>query len=467
MEKNEYTPTTPAERAALAEARERDARRQKAFAATKNYAAAGTAIQTKRPAAVSQTAKNESASASPAYGGAPRKARTRTADNAHPTANGARRTGGMYQPAGEARQTAKDTRQMVSGARQTTGGARTAESGRTQNQIPVRPAPKTPRTQSAAHVPARTSYGYGADADERADTNEFPTYVHAGKKGGYKPPKPKKRRVAPYRRKKLDPRFRAALLALGALLLIFLVLFFCGVRYTGSACADGRTIKFFGIVRSGAPESGWISASDPGGQRTRGRLTEGNTITYSDGSMYVGGFEDYKKEGQGTLTYANGDVYTGLFADDRKNGYGTLTYAGGDVYEGNFENDYPSGAGKMTYADGSVYEGQFAAGRKNGSGVYTSGAASFEGTYVNDVKEGYGKQVFANGDVYEGNYKNDMRNGQGTYTFANGETYTGSFKDNQLTGEGTYTWPSGRTITGIFENGVIISSTAGSNTVGG
>lgn len=33
MEKNEYTPTTPQERAALAEAREREARRQKALAA--------------------------------------------------------------------------------------------------------------------------------------------------------------------------------------------------------------------------------------------------------------------------------------------------------------------------------------------------------------------------------------------------------------------------------------------------
>lgn len=461
MEKNEYTPTTPAERAALAEARERDARRKKAFAATKNHAAVGTKVPSKRPAAVSQTAKNESVpTAAPADGSAPRKARMQTVGNTYPAANGTRRTGGMSQPVGETRQPVKDTRQTVS-------GTRTAERGQTQNRISVRPAPKTPYTRSAAHIPARTSYGYGPDADERSDTNEFPTYVHTGKKGGYKPPKPKKRRVVPYRRKKLDPRFRAALLALGALLLIFLVLFFCGVRYTGSTCDDGRTIKFFGIVRSGAPESGWLSASDPDGQRTRGRLTEGNTITYSDGSVYVGGFEDYKKEGQGTLTYANGDVYTGLFADDRKNGYGTLTYAGGDVYEGNFENNFPSGAGKLTYADGSVYEGQFAAGRKNGNGVYTSGAASFEGTYVNDVKEGFGKQIFANGDVYEGNYKNDMRNGQGTYTFANGETYTGNFKDNQLTGEGTYTWPSGRTITGTFENGVIISSTAGSNTVGG
>lgn len=433
MEKNEYTPTTPAERAALAEARERDARRQKAFAAAKTHAAVGTAVQTKRPAEVSQTAKNEPVSAAAsAYGGAPRKART----------------------------------QAVGDTRRTAGGARTAVRGQPQNRNPARLTPKTSHTQGAAHISARTSYGYGGYGDDRTDTNEFPTYVHAGKKGGYKPPKPKKRRVAPYRRKKLDPRFRAALLALGALLLIFLVLFFCGVRYTGSVCDDGRTIKFFGIVRSGAPQSGWISASDPNGQRIRGRLTDENTITYLDGSVYVGGLDDYKKEGQGTLTYANGDVYTGLFADDRKNGYGTLTYIGGDVYEGNFENDLPSGAGKLTYADGSVYEGQFAAGRKNGSGVYTSGAASFEGTYVNDVKEGYGKQVFANGDVYEGNYKNDMRNGQGTYTFSNGETYTGGFKDNQLTGEGTYTWPSGRTITGVFENGVIISSTTGGNTIG-
>lgn len=408
MEKNEYTPTTPQERAALAEAREREARQQKALAAgSVSFRQAGTAVQSRN--APSSTALKEPARA-PAYTGAGAVRR--------PQAN----TAAKIQPRKQSAQ----------------------------------PAPKTAGAPSSAARAVRTSRP--AAPEGRGDTNEFPAYVHTGVKGGYKPPKPKKRRIAPYRRKKLDPRFRAAILAVGALFLIFLILFFCGVRYTSSACSDGRTVKFFGIVREKEAQSGWISVSGSDTQRQRGRLTDGNTITYSDGSVYIGGIHNFKKEGQGTLTYVNGDVYEGQFADDQINGVGKLTYASGDVYEGNFENGLPSGTGKLTYTDSSTYEGQFAAGRKNGAGVYTNGASSFEGTYVNDVKEGYGKQTFANGDVYEGNYKNDMRNGQGTYTFANGETYTGGFKDNQLTGEGTYTWPSGRTITGVFENGVILNS---------
>lgn len=410
MEKNEYTPTTPKERAALAEAREREARRQKALAAgsASSRPAGGTAVQSRN--APAGAALKEPAKA-PAYTGAGAVRR--------PPANAAAK----IQP---------------------------------RKQQPAHPAPKTSGAPSSAVRAVRTSRP--AASEGRGDTNEFPAYVHTGVKGGYKPQKPKKRRIAPYRRKKLDPRFRAAILAVGALFLIFLTLFFCGVRYTSSACSDGRTVKFFGIVREKEAQNGWVSVSGPDTQRQRGRLTDGDTITYSDGSVYTGDIRNFKREGRGTLTYANGDVYTGQFSDDQINGAGTLTYAGGDVYEGNFENGLPSGTGKLTYADGSTYEGQFAAGRKNGAGVYTNGASSFEGTYVNDVKEGYGKQTFANGDVYEGNYKNDMRNGQGTYTFANGETYTGGFKDNQLTGEGTYTWPSGRTITGIFENGVIVNS---------
>lgn len=413
MEKNEYTPTTPQERAALAEAREREARRQKALAAgSASPRQAGTAVQSRTaPAAASAVLKDPARA--PAYTG----------------------TG-----AGAIRRSPANTAAKIQPRKQT-----------------AHPASKAAAPSSAART-VRTSRP--AASEGRGDTNEFPAYVHTGIKGGYKPPKPKKRRIAPYRRKKLDPRFRAAILAVGALFLIFLILFFCGVRYTSSACSDGRTVKFFGIVREKEAQNGWITVSGPDTQRQRGRLTDGNTITYSDGSVYTGSIQNFKKGGQGTLTYANGDVYEGQFADDQINGVGKLTYASGDVYEGNFENGLPSGTGKLTYADGSTYEGQFAAGRKNGAGVYTNGASSFEGTYVNDVKEGYGKQTFANGDVYEGNYKNDMRNGQGTYTFANGETYTGGFKDNQLTGEGTYTWPSGRTITGVFENGVIVNSSA-------
>ena len=61
MEKNEYTPTTPQERAALAEAREREARRQKALAAgSVSLRQAGTAVQSRNAPSAAPTASARS-----------------------------------------------------------------------------------------------------------------------------------------------------------------------------------------------------------------------------------------------------------------------------------------------------------------------------------------------------------------------------------------------------------------------
>ena len=382
MSKNEeYTPMTPAQRAALADARETQAQNRRR-AAQGTQTAAPRAAAPHRPAqAVSQKAANTNA--------------TRTAE--YPKQR------------------------------------RTAQGSAPQKAVQKRPiAPQ--------------------NAPKKEDTNEFPTYVRAGR-GGYHPPKVKNRHVARQHRRKLDPRFKAVLLAVGALALIFIILLVCGVRYTKTPLAGDEEIRFFGIVKDGVAQNGWLSYTDG----TRGSLKDGNTIEYADGSVYTGNIIDCKRSGQGIFTYANGDVYVGAFLEDEMNGQGTLTYANGDKYEGSFQNGMRSGQGTLTYADGSTYEGAFAEDRKNGQGTYTSGNTLFVGNYVNDIKEGYGEQTFSNGDTYKGEYKNDMRNGEGTYTFANGEIYTGNFKDNQMYGQGTFTWPSGRTTSGWFENGVIVN----------
>lgn len=301
------------------------------------------------------------------------------------------------------------------------------------------------QVQRSAHPTAPVRPG-----EATGDTKELPRYIHSAKRGGHKPPR-RKNRTAPPVRIKLPPKVRAVLLAIAAVTLIFIILMICGVRYTKDTRADGSTIKFFGIANASGIQNGWISADG-----ARGRIADGNKITYSNGDVYEGGMAGLKKSGTGTYTYKNGDVYVGSFADDRANGSGTMTYANGNVYTGAFKDGQPDGEGTLTYKSGDTYVGSFAAGRKNGKGTYTSGDAVYTGAYVNDVREGEGKQVYANGDVYEGTFKNDMRNGQGTYTFANGERYVGSFRDNQLSGEGTYTWPSGKTYTGRFENGKIV-----------
>jgi hypothetical protein len=51
------------------------------------------------------------------------------------------------------------------------------------------------------------------------------------------------------------------------------------------------------------------------------------------------------------------------------NGKGRLTYENGDVYEGNFDNDLREGWGVFIHADGTKYEGQWEMDQQHGRGI--------------------------------------------------------------------------------------------------
>lgn len=286
---------------------------------------------------------------------------------------------------------------------------------------------------------------------KESDTGEFPSYVRRGK-GGYHPQKVKARRITKHR-KPLDSRVKAGIAAVGAILAIWILLLLFGVRYTTAKMADGGEVRFFGTVKDGVPQSGWISTSDG----ERGRLKNTKTIHFANGDVYEGDLVDGKRAGQGKYTFANGDEYVGSFLENEMHGHGILTYANGDSYEGDFAYGKREGNGRIAYADGSTYEGKFQEDRKHGYGEYVKDNTYYKGEFVADLKEGKGEQRFANGDSYVGEYRADMRNGEGKYTWANGESYEGTFRDNQMHGEGVFTWPSGRTDIGRFENGQIVN----------
>jgi len=74
-----------------------------------------------------------------------------------------------------------------------------------------------------------------------------------------------------------------------------------------------------------------------------GDCTNGQgTLTWSDGSKYVGEWKDGKHHGQGTLTFASGefagDKYVGEFIDGKRHGQGTYTQADGTVDKGIWES---------------------------------------------------------------------------------------------------------------------------------
>ncbi len=66
-----------------------------------------------------------------------------------------------------------------------------------------------------------------------------------------------------------------------------------------------------------------------------------DTLTFPDGTKYVGEFKDDMYNGQGTYTHPDGTKYVGEFKDHKWHGQGTLTVSDEETYNGYFINgDY-------------------------------------------------------------------------------------------------------------------------------
>ena len=124
------------------------------------------------------------------------------------------------------------------------------------------------------------------------------------------------------------------------------------------------------------------------------------SITFRDGTKYVGEFKNGRFNGQGTWTSQNGSEQRGEWKDDEpyrvsgidispdgtkevgtwnydgtKSG-GTITWKDGREYKGDWKivdggTDLPDGAGSMKYPDGREYVGQFHYGKMSGTGKMT------------------------------------------------------------------------------------------------
>jgi len=125
-----------------------------------------------------------------------------------------------------------------------------------------------------------------------------------------------------------------------------------------------------------------------------GYLYEGDerkgTKTWTDGSKYVGHFEDGNRHGKGILTYSDGSKYEGEWKNDRYD-KGTCTYSDGSKYVGHFKRGKKHGMGTRTYSDGSRYVGHFKRGKKHGMGIHTySDGSKYEGGWNHGIFHGQG-----------------------------------------------------------------------------
>ena len=115
----------------------------------------------------------------------------------------------------------------------------------------------------------------------------------------------------------------------------------------------------------------------------------------------------------GTLTFPNGGIYIGEFQDGKRHGIGTRTNPDGTGYVGEYRNGTADGKGTLTTSAGTKYVGDFRAG----------------------VPHGQATEVPVNGEIYVGEYREGKRT-EGRYTWPNGQSYTGEFRDGKLNGLG-------------------------------
>ena len=70
------------------------------------------------------------------------------------------------------------------------------------------------------------------------------------------------------------------------------------------------------------------------------------TLTYPDGSTYVGETKGGKRHGKGVYLYKNGEKYDGHFNRGKRHGQGTYTFLDGSKYVGEYKNGKRYSEGK-------------------------------------------------------------------------------------------------------------------------
>ncbi|MDC1341775.1 hypothetical protein N8222_08240, partial [Oceanospirillaceae bacterium] len=202
--------------------------------------------------------------------------------------------------------------------------------------------------------------------------------------------------------------------------------------------AKNRGLSCGTISTSAEPKSVSNLLNCPSNKEVRWHNCFG-TITFANGSKYVGEWKDDTRTGQGTFTYSpNGEwaghKYVGEWKDDKRTGQGTYTWPDGDKYVGQWKDSKRTGQGTHTQATGDKYVGEYKDGKRTGQGTFTY---SPNGEWA--------------GHKYVGEWKDGVYNGQGTYTYADGQKFVGKWKDGQRA-EGTLTYEDGTVEDGIWKD---------------
>jgi hypothetical protein len=190
---------------------------------------------------------------------------------------------------------------------------------------------------------------------------------------------------------------------------------------------------------------------------------EGSRMSYASGDVYVGGWTNNQREGDGVFTFTP-RVGNAKFPFSAAKGGLRAAARQAQPDCGKFEgqwhlNERCNGYGVMLYKDNSTYEGEFMDEQRSGQGTFVFGDKSkyagtkYTGTFTADCIHGQGKMVFAdrssvygnekNGDVFTGAFFWGNRGQRGEMKYATGDCYDGQWNNGLRHGHGTHTFVKG------------------------
>lgn len=127
--------------------------------------------------------------------------------------------------------------------------------------------------------------------------------------------------------------------------------------------------------------------------------------------------------------YSNGTKYVGHFENGQYNGKGILTHPNGTYYDGIFKDgEFVSGKCKVNLDDGYVYEGEY----PTGKGIKQSDRYKFEGRFDKYILQ-EGTKIVWDG-TYEGTFYNEELT-KGSFTNRDGYKSEGEFQTVTINGK--------------------------------
>ena len=101
-------------------------------------------------------------------------------------------------------------------------------------------------------------------------------------------------------------------------------------------------------------------------ENTTDEATGLTTLSWADGSSYVGEIYRTVFHGMGTMIYPDKGKYHGQWKYDHRHGIGTMEYADGSKYVGKWVRDLPNGEGTFINPEGVAFTGKFKDGEPHG-----------------------------------------------------------------------------------------------------